>query len=129
MASICGRLLLLGAVRLRFIWDFLDVMVSMTPGGCIGVLHLFSPFSFLVPLPAYIDFGNVLGRSTDLGCRLLCEPFSGGGELIALFSVISGLPCGISCDFGNWSLEFSMPTLAGICGCSVLASSASREDF
>jgi len=35
MASICGRLLLLGAVRLppNFTWDFLCVMVSMTPGG------------------------------------------------------------------------------------------------
>jgi len=42
MASICGRLLLLGAVRLRFIWDFLDVTVSMTPGGCVGV-HLIWP--------------------------------------------------------------------------------------
>ena len=38
MASICGRLLLLGAVRLRFIWDFLDVTVSMTPGGGVDVL-------------------------------------------------------------------------------------------
>jgi hypothetical protein len=47
MASICGRLLLLGAVRLRFIWDFLGVAVSMTPGGCVGVLYLFSPSSFL----------------------------------------------------------------------------------
>ena len=45
MVSICGRLLLLGAVQLRFIWDFLDVTVSMTPGGSVGVLHLFSPSS------------------------------------------------------------------------------------
>ena len=47
MASSCGRLLLLGAVRLNFIWDFLDDTVSMTPGGSVSVLHLFSPLSFL----------------------------------------------------------------------------------
>jgi hypothetical protein len=32
-ASICSCRLLLGAVRLRFTWEFLSVMVSMTPGG------------------------------------------------------------------------------------------------
>jgi hypothetical protein len=47
MASICGRLLLLGAVQMRFIWVFLDVLVSMTPGGVLACR--FSPLlsSFL----------------------------------------------------------------------------------
>ena len=49
-ASICGRLLLLGAGRLRFIWDFLGVLVSMTPGG-VGVV-VDSSLSLSIPLPA-----------------------------------------------------------------------------
>jgi hypothetical protein len=39
-ASICGRLLLLGAVRLRFTLDSLNVLVLMTPGGVIFSLTL-----------------------------------------------------------------------------------------
>ena len=52
MASIYGRLLLLGAARLPFTWDFLGVLVSMTPGGRIDVLLLF--FSLFVSLPSIL---------------------------------------------------------------------------
>ena len=63
MASICGRLLLLGAVRLRFIWDFLDVTVSMTPGGCVGVNLVWPTFRF----------GRLLWRHRILSRWLWCS--------------------------------------------------------
>jgi hypothetical protein len=63
MASICGRLLLLGAVRLRLIWDFLDVTVLMTPGGCVGVNLVWPAFRF----------GRLLWRHRILSRWLWCS--------------------------------------------------------
>ena len=65
MASIYGRLLLLGAVRLPFTWDFLGVLVSMTPGGRIDVLLLF--FSLFVSLPSILATTILLLRAPTLG--------------------------------------------------------------